>query len=55
MFVAFIHDSISLCNEKFCYRDFNLLSYGAEAEEDEEESAILKKKSSGMGKSARDH
>ncbi|OAD54447.1 hypothetical protein WN48_07841 [Eufriesea mexicana] len=41
----FSPDSIILCNEKFCYRDFNLLSYGEEAEEDEEESAILNKKS----------
>ncbi|OAD55919.1 Peptidyl-prolyl cis-trans isomerase CWC27 like protein [Eufriesea mexicana] len=40
-------DSIILYNEKFCYRDFNLLSFGEEAEEDEEESVILNKKFSG--------
>ena len=38
----------------FC-RNFNLLSFGEEAEEDEEESAILNKQFSGKGKSAHDH
>ncbi|OAD57922.1 Peptidyl-prolyl isomerase cwc27 [Eufriesea mexicana] len=37
-------DNIVLYNEKFCYRDINLLSFRAEAEEDEEESVILNKK-----------
>ncbi|OAD58518.1 Peptidyl-prolyl cis-trans isomerase CWC27 like protein [Eufriesea mexicana] len=36
-------------------KDFNLLSYGEEAEEDEEESVILNKMFSGKGKSAHDH
>ncbi|OAD55556.1 Peptidyl-prolyl cis-trans isomerase CWC27 like protein [Eufriesea mexicana] len=36
-------------------RDFNLLSFGEEAEEDEEESMILNKKFSGKGKSAHDY
>ncbi|OAD47027.1 Peptidyl-prolyl cis-trans isomerase CWC27 like protein [Eufriesea mexicana] len=36
-------------------KDFNLLSFGEEAEEDEEESVILNKKFSGKGKSAHDH
>ncbi|OAD57731.1 Peptidyl-prolyl isomerase cwc27 [Eufriesea mexicana] len=44
MFAEFRPDSIILCNEKFCYRDFNLLSFGKEAEEDNEESVILSKK-----------
>ncbi|OAD62322.1 Peptidyl-prolyl cis-trans isomerase CWC27 like protein [Eufriesea mexicana] len=44
-------DSIILYNEKFCYRDFNLLSFSEEAEKDEEESVIL----SGKGISAHDH
>ncbi|OAD56011.1 Peptidyl-prolyl cis-trans isomerase CWC27 like protein [Eufriesea mexicana] len=35
-------------------KDFNLLSFGEKAEEDEEESAILNKKSSGKSKSAHD-
>ncbi|OAD60507.1 Peptidyl-prolyl cis-trans isomerase CWC27 like protein [Eufriesea mexicana] len=47
-------DSVILCNEKVCYRHFNLLSFG-EAEEDEEESVILIKKFSSKGKSAHDH
>ncbi|OAD52440.1 Peptidyl-prolyl cis-trans isomerase CWC27 like protein [Eufriesea mexicana] len=51
----FSPDSIALCNEKFCYTDFNLLSFGGEAKEDEEESVILNKKFSGKGKSAHDH
>ncbi|OAD54888.1 Peptidyl-prolyl cis-trans isomerase CWC27 like protein [Eufriesea mexicana] len=46
---TFIHDSIILCNAKFCYRDFNLLSFGEKAEKDEEE---LNKKFSGKCKSA---
>ncbi|OAD52597.1 Peptidyl-prolyl cis-trans isomerase CWC27 like protein [Eufriesea mexicana] len=36
-------------------KDFNVLSFGEEAEEDEEESVILNKKFSDQGKSARDH
>ncbi|OAD57315.1 hypothetical protein WN48_02116 [Eufriesea mexicana] len=55
MFAEFSPDSIVLCNEKFCYRDFNLLSFGGEAKEDEEESVILNKKFTGKGKSAHDH
>ncbi|OAD59017.1 Peptidyl-prolyl isomerase cwc27 [Eufriesea mexicana] len=55
MFAEFRPDSIILCNEKFCYRDFNLLSFGKEAEEDDEESVILNKKFSGKGKSDHDH
>ncbi|OAD54215.1 Peptidyl-prolyl cis-trans isomerase CWC27 like protein [Eufriesea mexicana] len=48
-------DSIILYNEKFCYRDFHLLSFGGEVKEDEEESVILNKKFSGKGKSDHDH
>lgn len=44
-----------LYNETFCYRNFNLLSFGEEAEEDEEESVILNKQFSSKGKSAHDH
>ncbi|OAD59482.1 Peptidyl-prolyl cis-trans isomerase CWC27 like protein [Eufriesea mexicana] len=51
----FSPDSIILYNEKFCYRDFNLLSFGEEAEEDEEESVILNKKFRDKNKSAHDH
>ncbi|OAD57495.1 Peptidyl-prolyl cis-trans isomerase CWC27 like protein [Eufriesea mexicana] len=47
--------SIIPCNEKFCYRDFNLLSFGKEAEEDEEECVILNKKFTGKENSAHDH
>ncbi|OAD51956.1 Peptidyl-prolyl cis-trans isomerase CWC27 like protein [Eufriesea mexicana] len=36
-------------------KDFNLLSFGEEAEEDEEECVILNKMFSDKGKSARDH
>lgn len=36
-------------------KNFNLLSFGEEAEEDEEESVILNKKFSNKGKSAHDH
>ncbi|OAD51904.1 Peptidyl-prolyl cis-trans isomerase CWC27 like protein [Eufriesea mexicana] len=36
-------------------KDFNLLSFGEEAEEDEEESVILNKKFSGKGESPHDH
>ncbi|OAD52436.1 Peptidyl-prolyl isomerase cwc27 [Eufriesea mexicana] len=36
-------------------KDFNLLSFAEEAEEDEEECVILNKKSSGMGKSGHNH
>ncbi|OAD61598.1 Peptidyl-prolyl cis-trans isomerase CWC27 like protein [Eufriesea mexicana] len=36
-------------------KDFNLLSFGEEAEEDEEESVILNKKFTGKGKSPHDH
>lgn len=39
----------------FYYRNFNLLSFGEEAEEDEEESVILNKKFNNKGKSAHDH
>ncbi|OAD57730.1 Peptidyl-prolyl cis-trans isomerase CWC27 like protein [Eufriesea mexicana] len=51
----FSPDSIVLYNEKLCYRDLNLLSFGGEAKEDEEESVILNKKFTGKGKSAHDH
>ncbi|OAD52264.1 hypothetical protein WN48_02216 [Eufriesea mexicana] len=40
---------------KRAYRDFNLLSFGGEAKEDEEESVILNKKFTGKGKSAHGH
>ncbi|OAD56471.1 hypothetical protein WN48_03369 [Eufriesea mexicana] len=36
-------------------RDLNLLSFGGEAKEDEEESVILNKKFTGKGKSVHDH
>ncbi|OAD53690.1 Peptidyl-prolyl cis-trans isomerase CWC27 like protein [Eufriesea mexicana] len=36
-------------------KDFNLPSFGEEADEDEEESVILNKKFSGKGKSVHDH
>lgn len=39
----------------FYSRNFSLLSFGEEAEEDEEESVILNKQFSGKGKSAHDH
>ncbi|OAD60202.1 Peptidyl-prolyl cis-trans isomerase CWC27 like protein [Eufriesea mexicana] len=55
MFAEFCRDSTILYNGKFCYSDFNLLSFGEQAEEDEEESVILYKKFSGKGKSAHDH
>lgn len=42
-------------NKILYYRNFNLLSFGEEAEEDEEESVILNKKFSSKGKSAHDH
>ena len=42
-------------NKKTGVKNFNLLSFGEEAEEDEEESAILNKQFSGKGKSAHDH
>ncbi|OAD52861.1 Peptidyl-prolyl isomerase cwc27 [Eufriesea mexicana] len=48
-------DSIILYHEKFCYKDFNLVSFGEAAEEDEEESLMLNKKFSNQGKSARDY
>ncbi|OAD58020.1 Peptidyl-prolyl isomerase cwc27 [Eufriesea mexicana] len=51
----FCPDSIILYNEKFCYRDFNRLSFSADTEEDEEESVILNKKFSGKDKSGHDH
>ncbi|OAD55026.1 Peptidyl-prolyl cis-trans isomerase CWC27 like protein [Eufriesea mexicana] len=51
----FYCDSTILYNEKFCYRDVNLLSFGEQTEEDEEVSVILNKKFSGKGKSAHDH
>ncbi|OAD53523.1 Peptidyl-prolyl cis-trans isomerase CWC27 like protein [Eufriesea mexicana] len=52
---SLVTDSIILCNEKFCYRDFNLLSFVEEAVEDEEESVILNKKFIDQGISSRDH
>ncbi|OAD56580.1 hypothetical protein WN48_03267 [Eufriesea mexicana] len=55
MFAEFCCDSTILYIEKFCYRDFNPLSFGEQAEEDEEESVILNKKFSGKDKSAHDH
>ncbi|OAD57522.1 Peptidyl-prolyl cis-trans isomerase CWC27 like protein [Eufriesea mexicana] len=36
-------------------KDFNILSFGEEAKEDEEESVILNKKFTGTGKSVHDH
>ncbi|OAD52263.1 Peptidyl-prolyl cis-trans isomerase CWC27 like protein [Eufriesea mexicana] len=36
-------------------KDLNLLSFGREAKENEEESVILNKKFSGKGKSTHDH
>lgn len=36
------------------FRNFKLLSFGEEAEEDEEESLVLNKQYSGKGKSAHD-
>ncbi|OAD57821.1 Peptidyl-prolyl cis-trans isomerase CWC27 like protein [Eufriesea mexicana] len=51
----FSPDSIVLCNEKFCYRDLNLLSFDGEAKEDEEESVKLNKEISGKNISAHDH
>lgn len=36
------------------FRNFKLLSFGEEAEEDEEESSVLNKQYSGKGKSAHD-
>lgn len=41
-------------SKKTGVKNFNLLSFGAEAEEDEEESVILNKQYSGKGKSAHD-
>ncbi|OAD59779.1 Peptidyl-prolyl cis-trans isomerase CWC27 like protein [Eufriesea mexicana] len=55
MFAEFSPGRVILCYEKFCYRHFNLLSFGEEADEDEEESVILNKKFSGKGKSSHDH
>ncbi|OAD52849.1 Peptidyl-prolyl cis-trans isomerase CWC27 like protein [Eufriesea mexicana] len=55
MFAEFSPGRVILCYEKFCYRHFNLLSFGKEAEEDEEESVILNKKFTGKDKSAHDH
>ncbi|OAD52598.1 Peptidyl-prolyl cis-trans isomerase CWC27 like protein [Eufriesea mexicana] len=52
---TFSPGSIIPCNAKFCYRDFNVLSFGEKVEEDEEETVILNKKFSGEGKSAHDH
>lgn len=42
-------------SKKIGVKNFNLLSFGEEAEEDEEESVILNKQYSGKGKSAHDH
>ncbi|OAD53487.1 Peptidyl-prolyl isomerase cwc27 [Eufriesea mexicana] len=55
MFAEFSPGRIILCYEKFCYRHFNLLSFGEKAEKDVEESVILNKKFSGKGKSIHDH
>ncbi|OAD47057.1 Peptidyl-prolyl cis-trans isomerase CWC27 like protein, partial [Eufriesea mexicana] len=41
--------------KKVAVKDFNLLSFGEEAEEDEEESVKLNKEISGKSKSAHDH
>lgn len=38
----------------FLYRNFKLLSFGAEAEEDEEETEVANKKYSGRSKSTHD-
>ncbi|XP_033332178.2 spliceosome-associated protein CWC27 homolog [Megalopta genalis] len=48
-----VKDSIK--NKKAGVKNFNLLSFGEEAEEDEEESVILNKQFTGKGKSAHDH
>lgn len=45
----------SLKTKRTGVKNFNLLSFGEEAEEDEEESAILNKQFSSKGKSAHDH
>ncbi|XP_076289960.1 spliceosome-associated protein CWC27 homolog [Lasioglossum baleicum] len=42
-------------HKKAGVKNFNLLSFGEEAEEDEEESVILNKQFTGKGKSAHDH
>ncbi|OAD57166.1 Peptidyl-prolyl cis-trans isomerase CWC27 like protein [Eufriesea mexicana] len=44
----------SLKTKTAVVKDFNLLSFGGEAKEDEEESVILNKKFTGKGKSAHD-
>lgn len=46
--------SISVLYICKCVRNFKLLSFGEEAEEDEEESSVLNKQYSGKGKSAHD-
>ncbi|OAD55944.1 Peptidyl-prolyl cis-trans isomerase CWC27 like protein [Eufriesea mexicana] len=55
MFAEFCCDSTILYNEKLCYRNFNPLSFGELAKEDEEESVILNKKFSGKKNEADDH
>ncbi|OAD54477.1 Peptidyl-prolyl cis-trans isomerase CWC27 like protein [Eufriesea mexicana] len=55
MFAEFSPGRIILCYEKFCYRHFNLLSFGEKGVKDVEESVILNKKFSGKGKSTHDH
>lgn len=40
--------------KQICVRNFKLLSFGEEAEEDEEESSVLNKQYSSKGKSAHD-
>lgn len=46
---------IQLFQLLFFYRNFKLLSFGAEAEEDEEESVVLSKQYHTKGKSAHDN
>ncbi|OAD53993.1 Peptidyl-prolyl cis-trans isomerase CWC27 like protein [Eufriesea mexicana] len=52
MFAEFSPGRISLCYEIFCYRNFNLLTFGEEAEEDVEKSSILNKKRASSNNSA---
>lgn len=47
----FVYRCISI---NYNVRNFKLLSFGEEAEEDEEESSVLNKQYSGKGKSAHD-
>lgn len=55
MFVKSFHIQDIFQCKLFSFRNFNLLSFGEEAEEDEEESVILNKQFTGKGKSAHDH